>query len=63
VPVPDHAEAARTPRTSVRVCEICGRPVAARDKDEYTVARARLVVDKGLCVCSVQAPTPAPSLI
>jgi len=37
--------------------------VAARDKDEYTVARARLVVDKGLCVCSVQAPTPAPSLI
>src|SRR3954452_12658975 len=50
--VPQQAEAARTPRASVRLCDLCGRPMAALDKDEYTVARAELVVDKGLCVCS-----------
>jgi hypothetical protein len=37
--------------------------VAARDKNEYTAARAQLVVDKGLCVCPAQAPVRAPSLM
>ena len=35
---------------------MCGRPVAAQDKNEYTAARARLVIGKGLCVCPAQAP-------
>jgi len=51
------------PTPGVRICDICGRPVAARDKNEYTAARARLVVDRGLCVCPAQAPVRAPSLI
>jgi hypothetical protein len=37
--------------------------VPARDKNEYTPARAQLIVDKGLCVCPAQAPVAAPSLI
>jgi hypothetical protein len=65
VTVTDHVDPARAETSGVRVCDICGRPVAARDKDEYTVARARLVIDKGLCVCptKAQAPERGPSLI
>src|SRR5687767_2340044 len=63
VTVADHADFARTQTADVHVCDICGRPVAARDKNEYTAARARLVVDKGLCVCPAQAPAHGPSLI
>jgi hypothetical protein len=63
VTVTDHADAARTQTAGVRVCDICARPVAARDKHEYTPARARLVVDKGLCVCPARAPVRGPSLI
>jgi len=63
VTVTDHVDSARTETADVRVCDLCGRPVAARDKNEYTAARARLVVDKGLCVCPAQAPERGPSLI
>jgi hypothetical protein len=63
VTVTDHADSAGTQTAGVRVCDICGRPVAARDKNEYTAARARLVVDKGLCVCPARAPARGPSLI
>jgi hypothetical protein len=58
-----HTDSTPTQTADVRVCDVCGRPVAARDKNEYTVARARLVADRGLCVCSTQAPAHAPSLI
>ena len=61
--VTDDADPARIQTTGVRICDTCGRPVAARDKNEYTAARARLVVDKGLCVCPAQAPARGPSLI
>jgi hypothetical protein len=63
VTVTDHVDPARAQTADVRVCDVCGRPVAARDKNEYTAARARLVVDKGLCVCPAQAPARGPSLI
>jgi len=56
-------ESVRTQTAGVRVCDICGRAVAARDKKEYTAARARLVVDKGLCVCSDPSPARGASLI
>jgi hypothetical protein len=59
----NHADSARTQTAAVRVCDNCGRPVAARDKSEYTPARAQLVGAKGLCVCPAQALAPAPSLI
>jgi len=58
-----HASSERTETAGVRVCDTCGRPVTARDKSEYTPDRARLVVDKGLCVCPTQAPDHGPSLI
>ena len=58
-----HADTAPSQTAGVRVCDTCGRPVAARDKNEYTAARARLVIDKGLCVCPAQAPIRGPSLI
>jgi hypothetical protein len=61
--VTDHADAARTDAAGVRLCARCGRPVTARDKNEYTAARARVVADKGLCVCRADAPTRGPSLI
>ena len=63
--VTDHVDPAQTETAGVRVCDVCGRPVAARDKEEYTAARARLIVDKGLCVCPAQAQAPerGPSLI
>ncbi len=61
--VANHADSARTQTAGVRVCDNCGRPVAARDKNEYTAARARLVVDRGLCVCPAQLPVRGPSLI
>jgi hypothetical protein len=63
VTVTDHAHSARTQTDHIRVCNICGRPLTARDKNEYTAARARLVVDNGLCVCPGQAPAGGPSLI
>ena len=59
----DHADLARSQSTDVHLCEICGRPVVARDKNEYTPARARLVVARGLCVCPAQSPARGPSLI
>jgi hypothetical protein len=37
--------------------------MAARDKSEYTAARARLILEKGLCVCPAQAPIRGPSLL
>jgi hypothetical protein len=61
--VADHADAARARTAEVRLCDTCGRPMTARDKSEYTTARARLILQKGLCVCSAQAPTRGPSLI
>jgi hypothetical protein len=61
--VTDHADAAGARTGEVRLCEACGRPMAARDKSEYTAARARLILQKGLCVCPAQAPTRGPSLI
>jgi hypothetical protein len=63
VTVTDHAHSARTQTAPIRVCNICGRPLTARDKNEYTAARARLVADNGLCVCPGQAPAGGPSLI
>jgi hypothetical protein len=63
VTVTDHTDPARTEAAGVRVCDICGRPMAARDKNEYTATRARLVADKGLCVCPAQARVRGPSLI
>jgi hypothetical protein len=63
VTVADHAEFARPQTADVRVCDMCDRPVAARDKNEYTAVRAQLVVERGLCVCPAQAPTRGPSLI
>ena len=59
----DRADSVRTQTAGVRVCDICGRPVAARDKNEYSAARAKLVADVGLCVCVVRAPAPGPSLV
>ena len=59
---PDPAPASAQP-DAVRVCDVCGRPVIARDKSEYTMARARLVADKGLCVCPSETPAHGPSLI
>jgi hypothetical protein len=59
----DHGNAARSRTAEVRVCDQCGRPSPARDKNEYTAARARLVADNGLCVCPGQAPAAGPSLI
>ncbi len=61
------SEAARRPST--RVCSTCKRPLRALQQDEYTDARAALVVEHGLCVCAgptrpashdepVLAPTP-----
>ncbi len=47
----DHVGSAQPEPAGVRVCGSCARPVAARDKAEYTSARARLLVDRGLCVC------------
>ena len=63
VAVTDPADSARTQTAEVRVCDICGRPVAARDKSEYTAARAKLVVERGLCICLARAPVRGPSLI
>ena len=61
--VTDRADAGRPDTAGVRLCDRCGRPVTARDKNEYTAARARVVADKGLCVCPAHTPTRAPSLI
>ena len=61
--VTEQARSAWTPTAAVRLCADCGRPMAARNKDEYTVARAGLVADKGLCVCPAQVPVRGPSLI
>lgn len=61
--VANRTDGATIPTAGVRICDTCGRPVAARNKHEYTPARALLVVNKGLCVCSTQAPVRAPSLI
>jgi hypothetical protein len=63
VTVTDHVDPVRTEAAGVRVCGICGRPVTARDKNEYTATRARLVADKGLCVCPAQVPVRGPSLL
>jgi hypothetical protein len=63
VTVTNRTHGASTPTAGVRICDTCSRPVPARDKNEYTAARAQLIVDKGLCVCPAQAPVPAPSLI
>ena len=61
--VTDHIHSVPTRTAGVRVCDHCGRPTAARDKSEYTVDRARVVVDRGLCVCPSGPPARGPSLI
>ena len=61
--VTNRTDGGQIPTAGVRICDTCGRPVAARVKNEYTAARAQLVVNKGLCVCPTQAPVPAPSVI
>ncbi|WP_146169093.1 hypothetical protein [Actinoplanes italicus] len=46
----------------VRLCGYCRRPMAAQHKTEYTAARARLLLDRGFCLCSkpsAQAQAPA----
>jgi hypothetical protein len=63
VTVTNRTHGAPIPTAGVRICDACGRPVPARDKNEYTPARAQLIVDKGLCVCPAQAPVRAPSLM
>jgi len=63
VTITDRSNARRTQSGQVRTCDICGRPLPARDKNEYTAARAKLVADNGLCVCPGQAPARGPSLI
>ncbi|GAA4216798.1 hypothetical protein [Actinocatenispora rupis] len=48
-----------TESASVAVCPRCHRPVVVRDRGEYTVERAALIVANGLCVCPpAKAPTP-----
>ena len=59
----DHADPAWTQPADVRLCDVCGRPMAARNKNEYTADRARLVVARGLCVCPMGALARGPSLI
>ena len=54
--VTDRTEATHGTTAAVRICDKCGRTALAEDKKEYTAARARLVVERGLCVC----PAPAP---
>ncbi|KHD78700.1 hypothetical protein MB27_03445 [Actinoplanes utahensis] len=56
-----HAGAVVPETAGVRVCGSCGRPVAARDRAEYTAARARLLLDRGFCLCP-QPPAAAESL-
>jgi hypothetical protein len=41
----------RTPGGDVRLCGRCGRPVTALSREEYTPERARLIAERGLCVC------------
>ncbi len=38
-----------------RVCRHCARPTVCVDTAEYTVERARLVSERGLCVCAAGA--------
>ena len=47
----------------VRVCDRCGRVVPALDKKEYTPERARLIVERGLCVCPSETPAHGPSML
>ncbi|BCB75787.1 hypothetical protein GCM10022251_26190 [Phytohabitans flavus] len=53
----------------IRRCDQCGRPLPALHKNEYTPARARLVADLGVCMCThgdtdgVEVPDRAPSLL
>lgn len=36
-----------------RLCAVCHRPPLAQDRCEYTLQRAGLVAERGLCVCRV----------
>jgi hypothetical protein len=55
--------------TGVRLCNQCGRPLPALEKNEYTPARARLVAELGVCVCphgetdGIELPERGPSLL
>ncbi len=40
----------------VRLCDRCGRPLPALDKNEYTPTRARVVAATGFCVCPSRGP-------
>jgi hypothetical protein len=64
-----HMESAVT-ASAVRLCDHCGRPLPALDKNEYTPVRAVLVAARGFCVCppsgaedATRIPDRAPSLI
>lgn len=46
-----HQGTAAPGSAGVRVCDSCGRAVAARNRAEYTAARARLLLDRGFCLC------------
>jgi hypothetical protein len=46
----------RAPVVDVRVCDRCGRPLPALNKDEYTPARALLVARTGFCLCPTDGP-------
>ncbi|MCW6006196.1 hypothetical protein K1W54_16635 [Micromonospora sp. CPCC 205371] len=54
--------------SGIRLCDQCGRPLPALDKNEYTPARARLVAEQGVCMCphetdDVELPERGPSLL
>lgn len=41
------------------LCLTCGRVRPAANAADYTVERARLIVQHGLCMCTAQALAPA----
>lgn len=55
--------------TGIRLCDQCGRPLPALEKNEYTPARARLVGEQGVCMCphgvddDIELPERGPSLL
>ena len=52
---------AQNPSGQVAVCPDCGRVTPTLSRDEYTLERAVLVVERGLCVCPGDtAPTGNP---
>lgn len=45
-----------TMEVGVWVCAGCSRPVTARQPVEYTMRRAILIAERGLCVCRMPQP-------